>query len=578
MADRTNSFFFKGKPDPTIFEWCEEAQKAINRLPNIGDDRVYDNSIMAAALVLTAIANKDSKTATGILLAEMQSGKTSAMIILIWVSARVFSRMTDTPLKDVKVGVLLLTNKSLTEIYKQTMERLMRSGIVSSPISDWDPTEILRLENTEFGTTFVESEMLSGGAYNDETEAGRLATAMDHLRRTCCNHVLVLMDEAHFAIQEGQQLDKFIDKVLGIKVMTLPTAHFKPPTLFIGVTGTAHQKMVFPECSYPIALVYAQPGINHVGRKEIGDRIVHVKQLPDYDELVDLLRPHLAQEGKVFIFRVSMSKKRNEAARITDAAMELGYPAQAIQCFNSHEGNLNRASAFISAPRTKSAIVILKMGMGAGVTIKSVRNIGFWWDTGFGDIEAMAQSLGRNMGYTKCRQEATYPIFTDGEKWDEYNRRMDTAADGTLCQPKPKGNRTLRAPKRGWTAHPDANMFTLAPYSEYLAHADMKDYRPEDRTFTHISENKVFNMSAIILGLTGLRTSASRPIVPSRPKNPLHQKDWRALCKKYPQIKGHSNEKYEPGPDDLVFYIKNLSAYVETPKPEHKPTIFTRND
>lgn len=556
------SYFFKSTPNTTFLRWCEEAQAQVNRLPNIGADRIYDNSVYAAALALTAIASRDSRTATAILLAEMQSGKTSAMIILMWVINRVFRKMF--PRQNVVVGVMLLTNKSLTDIYNQTMRRLAASGFAMEAIGDFDSTQIMCLQNQDFGKVVLEHVMMSTGAFASDC-TGRLKSAHERLKAAGATHFLFLMDEAQFAIQEGQQLDRFIQSVFGFSVITQPTAHFKPPALFIGVTATAHQKMVFPDCSYPIALVYCPPGLNHVGRKDIDERIIDVDGIRSAEELADMLYPFYRKaEGKVFVFRVKTSKRLNEEGIVREALGLLGMPEHAIGAYNAENRNLHEVDAFISKKdRKENAAVILKMGMGAGVTLGSVKNIGCWWDTGFSDVESMAQSIGRNMGYSRCRQEATYPIFTDKNKWDEYNRRMNDAEQGTLS-PSPEVLRGvhLRKPKRKWVAD-GYPRYILGTWEQYYEIAQRLGYQPEDMAKSHVSENETFDLSKTLLGIQPMRTVLSRPLIPGKPKNPLFHKHWRELCRRFPEIKDPGCKK--------IFFVENVSHLViQEPNPNKR--------
>ena len=269
---------FTGKIDPKILKLCEKAQAKINSIPNA--ERVYDNSVEAAAKILTAIARKDANTATGILIAEMQSGKTGAMVIIMYVAPQIFAALMGMPIAKIKVGVVLVTNKSLSSIHEQTQIRVSKSGFVKRAISDFTSQSIFTMKDEVFGEVVVEDVMLSGAAYNAVHDQGRLVTALNNLRDAGCNCFLFLLDEAHIAVQAGQQLDSFIKNHLKLEIIQNPAVSFRPPSLFIAVTATAHQKIIWPECSYPVEVVYAHPGIGHIGRKEIAKRIVDVHSIP----------------------------------------------------------------------------------------------------------------------------------------------------------------------------------------------------------------------------------------------------------------------------------------------------------
>lgn len=559
-----------GKVDPKMLKLCMKAQAAINALPNIGSDRVFDNSALAAAQVLTAIAGKDSRTATAILLAEMQSGKTSAMIIIIWVSTHIFAAQRGLPFDSIKVGVLLLTNKSLTGIYDQTMKRLLASGFVWCSLNDYDEDQVLRLQDRTFGSPIVEMVMLSTGAYNYGGENGRLKAAKDRLVKAGCNCFLMLLDETHLAIQEGQQLDGFIKQVLNINLITKPTAHFDPPMLFVGVTATAHQKLVFPTCNYPVEIVYCPPGIGHVGRSALDHRIIDVRGIPEVDELVQVVKPYFkGAKGKVFVFRVKTSKRLNEEAIVREAALRLGIPEEGIKCFNSNNGNLSTVDAYISKPdRTLNTVVILKMGLGAGVTIESVKNVGLWWDTGFQDIESMAQSIGRNMGYNGGRDTATYPIFINRSKWDEYNRRMDDAKSGILSD-SPETQRQLNSNKqvRRWITDGRPNI-VLGSRTAYMRLAKKLNYQPEDMAQSHIRDNVQFNQAGAVIGEVNLRVVATRPIIPGKPINKEFLPSWKKLCAAYPEVLDPNNKK--------IFFVKNVTHLEVGPKNKYKNNIIVR--
>lgn len=86
MNDDSTTTVWKKKPDQQILAQAKKIANYINARVN-ADSKIYPNSVEGAAAVFSAIGTKDAKTAAAVLVAEMQSGKTSMMILMSWMSA-----------------------------------------------------------------------------------------------------------------------------------------------------------------------------------------------------------------------------------------------------------------------------------------------------------------------------------------------------------------------------------------------------------------------------------------------------------------------------------------------------------
>lgn len=486
---------------------------------------------------------------------ELQSGKTAAQIVTM-LALPVFWR--ELGAKNPLVGVVYITNKSLLSIFDQTKDRLEEAGIESMPFSD-DSSRSLWSDSENL---WVAPIMLSGTVWDADGERGKFVDAMNDLRAAGCTHFAFVMDEVQIAIKNNQQIDRFFREYLDIQVPTSSAESFNPPTVFIGSTATPHNQFVVPAASsQTLQLVYTEPGEGYFGIEQMVPRMKHTDPLTEVDDVVSLLRKYVRKiDPKYFVVRIqAMRKSVNEEALYEEAAERLGMK---VIKFSANERNLQELPKRFKRKPDQNVLIIIKNGLGAGVTIKTVEHIGAWIDTAYVQFEALLQSLGRLCGYQEDRQLAEFPIFCNTELVEQYLTFIRLTRDGIT----PSFNEISEIigsnarVRMDWLPIGDRATYrlgTLADFKRvarkggwYDAIANKDEHGRRGRR-VRMEHNHVADIAQFILN-GSITTSPLAYIVPHRPPVGSPSKffySWRKLNEKFPELKGRS---------DLVFFMDDL--------------------
>lgn len=519
----------------------------------------HRNSIMAAAKAISAMYEEG--TATALIYALAQSGKTAAQIIFAHATPDVFRLLLGVH-GPLNIGVFFLTNISLKSILQQTEDRLAETSF-SQPakfkglfVSQYPGV------NGSSDRVYLKTILLSSGAGGrgeiNEKTGGTLITTLDRFKQAGCTHFVFILDEAHVGVKNGQQLSIFLDQI-GIKTPTDHTSQFTPPTLFLGSTATPYQAYVLPSYTKPLSLIRADAGIGYYGLVELNNAN-RLKKAPPILKIADaksLLAPHIKEgELKNYIVRVNSKNSKFFKAAAKELNME-------VLEYNSGEKNLERLGKDISkAPFDQNTLFVIKRGIGAGVTIDSVKHIGAWIDVGYTNVESLVQSVCRSCGYTSERQSATYPIYCDVDKIQNYIEADEKIKNGELPTPdalvkkrKLKGKKTNDIE---WVPDGDTAEFSLLTLKDAEAVAKKCGWFSE-HGFSYMGDNDAHNIAEMILqGSFGqLKT---RFIVPG--ENAKWEKEgfaYQRLQDRFPAL--HNNDSiYRKGVNDngLVFCPINL--------------------
>jgi hypothetical protein len=402
----------------------------------------FANSIKAAAQTLTAM--RQHQTCAAIMFGNLQSGKTGGQLATVLGLPYFFAKVHGAQLSDVKVGVVLVTNKALTAIFTQTKDRLRAAGFKETPFSDDDHGQLFFTrvceEQGQCADIWVEPVMVAGKLWDEKNNSGKFLIAMNKLREAGCTHFAFVMDEVHVAVKNDQQVDKFMASYLNAKSLNRDLTAFKPPMVFIGSTATPFKSFVFPEFSKNLIVSSTQAGEGYYGVKDLRagfdingqPRMKTAVPFTSVDEIVRTLKPYAnANDPKYHVVRIQSMRESDEDQLFKDAAKKL---KMKVMEFSSIKKNLkDLANRFNLKPKS-NIMIIIKAGLGAGVTIETVENIGSWVDTAFNNFESLAQSLGRLCGYQKDRKLARFPIFCDVDKVDFYLKWIDSLEHGTYTE------------------------------------------------------------------------------------------------------------------------------------------------
>jgi hypothetical protein len=559
------STVFSKKPS---IEFLKEAQRVSNI---IGIPRDHANIPSAVAKLMYGMA--DTESAAAIHVAHFQSSKTSVQMGTISMLPWFFGRQ----LKNPVVGVLHITNKSLSKIFTQTRGRWEDAGFKEVSYSDESSRGTL-FAHPEIPKLFVELVMLSGKCWDDKKNAGKFKEGFEKLRAAGCNCFAVVFDEVQIAIKSQQQVDRFLKNCLKIAAPVSPAKYFVPPTVFIGSTATPHKSFVIPVSTQPVLMVYTPPGDGYYGIQDMRDRMQNTPKFEDAQDIVLRLKKYVSKtKPKYFVVRIQPARRSNEYQMALDAAAILGMP---VLEYSSAQRNLGELSAKFNSKPGKNIMILIKNAMGAGVTIDTVEHIGAWMDTAYTDMEALTQSIGRLCGYQLNRQSAQFPIFCDTELVDQYWMLMELTIQGIA----PSVNEVSEIigsrfkAREDWFPESDRIEYKFGSRAEALQQA--RRMGMSEQEFSQARDAKMARTASKPIAsyiLSGaIITTPTAFVVPGRPSHfsiaraqskikaqggkYFTQRDfdfaWTELIKKYPEVLKHlGDQEYGFFPTNLKFKI-----------------------
>jgi hypothetical protein len=469
----------------------------------------YESSIIGAATAFEMLTDESSSN-QGILIGDLQSGKTSTMLTLAHALPRLISDRYNIPLSQVRVGVLIITNISQTTLYNQTKQRILESGFKLRPIShersDINNEWFVSNRNMdEHGFVSVKPVMLSGGATDK-----LLNTTVD-FKNNGITHTFILLDEAQQAMNTGQQFATFLEKQGW--VLSRTSNEYEPPLYILGVTATPLSKFVLPPANLGrLYYSYIAPGNNYYGLHEIIQTRLHYidKEDINIESMYDIVSK-LPKFGYLVIRMPKKFTKVEEIFTILSDNNDWYKP----QHYSASAGNISRLNDKLATKIDKRQVIFIKDAAGAGDTFDNVENIIVWIDLRFNNPESTTQSIGRLCGYAIDRISATFPIYTHNHqeviKWHDALQQCKNGTDVDILREavglQSSINIILQNPETGERINkltPDC--LVIGTYEEYLAQIDTltKNFELGNK-FTqrvHVSRNKVVDVSGSLLGVS----------------------------------------------------------------------------
>jgi hypothetical protein len=377
------------------------------------------NGIRHATRIIDAL--RCGETSAILAVAPGQAHKTTASIMTMLLLPTLYSEAKN-------IGVYFLTNKSNTDIFEKNKAALEHAGFdIAQDLSENNARSMVWHKRLNGVNLWVCTTMLSTGAWDSLNNKGRLKAATFKLRLQDCTHFAFLMDEVQCSVQKGQQLDRFLTEYLKIKTPTAPAIDFTPPTVFIGLTATPLRHFLIPVFDMPLLVVAEKPREHegHTGLDKLRLKMTHIerREFTTATDVVQLLRDDVqSTKRKIFVIRVpsKTSRKHYDPEDIViEAAIKLGFKEPNIISCNSLNRNLRWLADPVTSPFRRAPddhlMIILKDGIGAGITISTDAHIGAWVELRYNNPESLVQSLVRMNGY---KRKLGYNIYCDTDVVD----------------------------------------------------------------------------------------------------------------------------------------------------------------
>lgn len=530
---------------------CSSIAERINAVA--GKNLTHENGWRAAAKTFEMVASVESGN-RGISIGDLQSGKTQKMIVLSHAFPELISQSRNIPIDQIKVGVILVSNKSQRTLRDQTISRFIESGFDKQMPDNGDRSLWLRSKVSK-GFCVVVDVMLSGGAFD------RLISASNLFKQNGITHTLILLDEVHNATQDGQQFATFL-KEQGWAVQNEKSNVYQPPLFIIGVTATALQKFVLPDVEGHVELYYSYnpPGEGYYGVSEmleqgrLQDIDADIWKFDDYRDSIEsnpLLRDD--NDKKYIVVRLPVSSKVTKSDKERNIRVvfeELGklYDWAEPREFTSSANAIpiENLDPQLSTEPSKHQVLFIKNASGAGDTFNTLQHIGAIYDLRYKDPESQIQAgTGRSCGYTRDRRQARYPIFLNLDNLLLYHDTMKLCVNGTPVE-------DLRSAYSGGRSNAKLHIEN-GPYikPEHLKFGTREEFERDTRNAQHLSQltrshvsdttthlNKVVNVSAILLGniKEQPRNQAAFFDCSKPPVNEDFLSDYNHLIATYPQL------------------------------------------
>lgn len=385
----------------------------------------FDNAIKNAMAVLEAFAEGKSHSAMCFLMADLQSGKTASLILVIMSMPALW------PNKN--IGVMFVTNKALRDIIEQTVDRMKAIGFKGRNACGQE-----LLVHPKLPHIFVATSLLSSNSFNSIENTGRFKEMKDALESMGCENILWAFDEMHVGVKPRQMFHRFFES-MGYSVPASPQDNFIPDTLFFGITATAHKQFIHPVPDFRPYVIYGRPGENYYGLEDAmkSGRLVYPpgvdkKNLPKHKIVLsekqwfDLLdTENRRHKNKFFVIRIpARPAERDDLMRVIKRLK-----LKSIE-YSAAARNLSRINNEFAWAPTENTVILIKNGLGAGITIDTIEHIGAWVETAYNDLEALVQAIGRICGYTEDRHRASFKMYCYVDKVRRYLKARDTLAEG----------------------------------------------------------------------------------------------------------------------------------------------------
>lgn len=566
-----------------MFENTSPAYKYWMKILTKRNEGVYDhneNIKNASRLLAHTLGGADGPQVEmhaplSIVIAPMQSGKTDIQTLLARSSADIFSKKLNR--KNLKIGVIALTAKSQTDIKKQTGNRYKEVGFKEYLLPPAVYQEVPRSRNIRFqmlGDNIIAAHvMLSSNAYKNkdiaesEEAKGQLVAVQAAFKAEEVDATLIIVDEFHIGTKDKQQFSDFLKEALNIKF-----EHNSIPTnvMIIGFSATVFRGYTYPTYEYEIPVLYAKPGANYFGIDDIikSGRMIDVRSIDSAEQMINLIERYVkTKKPGHHIFRVRSERGlwNREIALIQEIAKHFGWDSPTVyqaQQYNSDYPTepLSHLPDRIAQKLNKNTCLIMKAGIGAGITLENIENVKMWWDLRFSNEESIAQTIGRLAGYNPDRRTAKFPVFADMEKIEDFQRPMRKLADDSdpelpayidapeTLKPKKEKLKTLRAPKGILT---EWKYGTFAEYSDFMKRV----YPAEFRNITRAHQNKTRDWALKIINgdvpPTGNNfilcipphwiTASERARV-----HPTYPDSYKKLMEKFPVVKKYNEKSVLP--------------------------------
>lgn len=232
-----------------------------------------------------------------------------------------------------------------------------------------------------------------------------------------------------------------------------------------------------------------------------------------------------------------------------------------------------------SAPYARNLLIIIKQGLGAGVTLDSVESIGAWIDVGFKNVESLIQSVCRSCGYAD-RAKATYNVYCNTDLIENYLEADESIKNGVKVAPDALTKKRDRAERKsGWIGGGprEGAQFRLMKYNEAEAESRKAGWF-DLRGITHMKDNSSHDLAEYVLK-DSFAQQKTRFIVPGicshHTNQEAHEKNYQQLVLRYPELRDSSNiynEKYNN--NGFVFCPIGLKYAVPEKQAKPKTAFF----